>query len=166
VDIGVIAETSAGFSLPSVISFAFLGNETRSYAPDGKIVSIDYTRRHEGYTDPLLSYARNWKDCYQYDAQGRLTGWMRLRGLSEERFTAYGHKVVTTDALGRAARAHVVRYLPRRLKTDEAAETVPDLAEADDNREVTYHYHSDTDFVGEPDLSTVTQEMGPPASDL
>ena len=166
VDIGVFAETPGGFSMPSIISFAFLGNESRVYAEDGRILSIDYTRRLEGYTDPLLSSARNWKDCYLYDAHGRLTGWRRVRGLTEERFTAYGHKVAATDALGRAARAHVVRYLPRRLKADEATESVADLAQVDDNREVAYRYQSDDDFVGAPDLSPAKHELQAPAPDL
>lgn len=162
-DIGVIAETSTGFSLPSVISVYFLGNEKRVYAEDGRTVSMDYTRRDGGYTDPLLSYARNWKDVYHYDAQARVTGWTRIRGLDEERFTACGHKVVATDALGRAARAHVVRYLPRRIKTDDG-ESLPDLAEVDDNREVIYRYSGDDDRVGAPDLATVRQETEAPAS--
>jgi hypothetical protein len=164
VDIGVIAETAAGFSLPSTISFTFLGNEQRLYSADGKILSMDYTRRLDGYIDPLLSYTRNWKDCYQYDAHGNMTGWKRIRGLTEEGFTAFGHKIVATDAIGRATRAHIVRYLPRRIKTDESAETVPDLAQMDDNREIAYHYQSDSDFVGTPALSAIKQEMAPPAS--
>ncbi len=165
VDIGVIAETGAGFSMPAFISFYFLGNERRVYADDGRILSVDYTRSASGYTDPLLSYARNWKDVYRYDARNRLIGWVRRRGLTEEAFTAYGHRIVATDALGRAARAHVVRYLPRRLSDDAAADETPDLAEMDDNIEVVYRYASSDDLVGAPDLSTVTQEIQPPASE-
>lgn len=166
VDIGVIAETAAGYSLPAIISFAFLGNERRVYADDGRILSIDYTRRREGYTDPLLSYTRNWKDHYQYDDQGRLSGWTRVRGLGEERFTAFGHRIVATDTRGRAMQAHIVRYLPRKIKSEEFGETVPDLAQTDDNLEVTYRYRSDSDFVGTPDLSTATQELVPPSAGL
>jgi hypothetical protein len=163
VDIGVIAETEAGFSLPSFISFCFLGNERRAYSDDGRILSIDYTRPMAGYIDPLMSYTRNWKDSYQYDAQGNMTGWTRSRGLSEERFTAYGHRIVSSDARGRATRAHVVRYLPRSIKLDETVQGLPDLAQMDDNLEVLYRYASDIDFVGAPDLSTLTQETQPPA---
>jgi hypothetical protein len=164
VDIGVIAETAAGFSVPSVVSFFFLSNERRVYADDGRILSIDYTRPQGGYMDPLMSYTRNWKDTYRYDAKNNLTGWVRTRGLQEERFTAFGHRVTATDALGRATRAHVVRYLPRRVSDDNASEALPDLAQMDDNIEVVYRYASDSDFVGTPDLSSVTQETAPPAS--
>ncbi len=164
VDIGVIAETPAGFSAPSIVSFYLLGNERRSYTKDGRIESVDYTRRTGGYVDPLLSYSRNWKDTYHYDGRGTLTGWTRRRGLDEEAFTAYGHKVMAADAQGRATKAHVVRYVSRSVKTDESTRGVPDLAQLDDNIEVRYHYASDSDFVGTPDLTSLTQETEPPAS--
>jgi len=160
-DIGVIAETQGVFSLPAIISFYFLGNEQRAYADDGRLLSIDYTRPQTGYTDPLLSCTRNWKDVYQYDAKGKLTGWRRIRGLHEERFTAYGHRAVATDALGRATRAHVLRYMPRRIRTDDTNEGLPDLAQTDDNREVAYRYASDSDFVGVPDLTPLTRDFRP-----
>jgi hypothetical protein len=162
VDIGVIAEAGSVFSMPSIISFYMLGNELRVYRPDGRIASIDYTRGSGRYVDPLLSYTRNWKDVYRYDAGGELTGWTRRRGLDEEAFTAYGHKVVATDALGRATKAHVVRYVPRHVKADDGSAGLPDLAQMDDNIEVRYSYASDSDFVGAPDLATLTQEVAPP----
>jgi YD repeat-containing protein len=166
VDIGVIAETASGYSTPSFISFCFLGNEQRVYAADGRILSIDYSRPQTAYTDPLMSFTRNWKDSYQYDAQKRLTGWTRTRGLRAERFTAYGHLIVSTDAAGRATRAHVVRYLPRRIKLDDTNEGLPDLAQVDDNIEVAYRYASDSDTLGTPDLSTLKQDFQPPSTEV
>lgn len=162
VDIGVIAETGTTFSLPAILSLAFLGNEQRTYGADGRILSIDYTRGQAAYTDPLMSYTRNWKDLYRYDAEGRLTGWTRVRGLEEESFTAFGHRIVTRDARGRALLAHVVRYLPRRIRVDDTNEGMPDLAQMDDNLTVSYRYASDADAVGTPDLTTLTQETQPP----
>ena len=156
VDIGVIAETAATFSMPSIISFHFLANERRVYADDGRILSIDYTRLRTGYTDPTLSCQRNWKDIYDYDAQGQLTGWRRIRSLNEERFTAHGFRVTTTDALGRAATASAIQYIPRNVGRDNDSEApLPDLAQIDDNITVAYRYVSDDDRVGEPDLSTL-----------
>lgn len=165
VDVGVFAETPAGLSLPSFFSVSFLGNERRTYAGDGRILSIDYTRRQPGYSDPLMSSARNWKDTYQYDAHTNLTGWVRTRGLVDEPFTSYGHRIVATDALGRAARAHLVRYVLRRVKADNDGEGLPDLAQVDDNVEVTYRYASDDDRVGAPDLATLRQDLAPPADE-
>mgnify|MGYP001218932098 CR=1 FL=1 len=159
VDIGVIAETSAGFSVPSFISFYFLSNERRTYSADGRILGIDYTRPWGGYVDPLMSYTRNWKDAYQYDEKNNLIGWIRRRGLTSETFTAFGHRVVATDAQGRATLAHIVRYVPRRVNSEEpGASSLPDLAQTDDNVEIAYRYASDSDFVGAPDFSTVRQE--------
>jgi hypothetical protein len=149
-----------------MVSFYMLGNEHRAYTQEGRIASIDYTRRQGSYVDPLLSYSRNWKDTYRYDSHGKLTGWTRRRGLEEEAFTAYGHKVVATDSLGRATKAHVVRYIPRSIKSGETTEGIPDLAQMDDNIEVRYHYASDADFTGTPDLTSLTQETEPPATDL
>ena len=164
VDIGVIAEAEGLFSLPSLISIYFPGNERRVYAADGKIQSIDYTRAQTAYTDPLLSATRHWKDVYQYDAKGNLTGWRRVRGgMADEQFTAFGHLIATRDARGRALKARVIRYLPRQIRTDENADELPDLAQTDDNVEVTYRYASDDDSVGAPDGASVKQDLQPPA---
>ena len=163
VDIGVIAETATTFSMPSIVSFFFLGNEQRTYTTDGKIQSVDYTLAQTEYTDPLLSYTRQWKDVYQYDAQGNQTGWQRFRsGMEKESFTPYGHRIVARDARGRVLKAHVVHYLPRRIRRDETNEGLPDLAQTDDNLEVTYRYASDSDLAGVPDLTTLTQDFQPP----
>jgi hypothetical protein len=163
VDIGVIAEAGATFSMPAIISFSFLANERRVYADDGRLELIDYTRPQSDYTDPLLSCRRNWKDVFTYTEQGRLAGWRRLRVLGEERFTAYGHRVATTDALGRAATAHIVRYMPRTVRNEETDESLPDLAQVDDNLTVPYRYASDDDRVGEPDRPALSRDVPPPA---
>ncbi len=165
VDVGVIAETPGTFSMPAILSVCFLGNEQRVYDDDGRILSIDYTRAQPGYTDPLLSYTRNWKDVYAYDAKGTRTGWTRIRGGVRESFTAYGHLVAGRDALGRPLLAHVVRYLPRRIRETDANEGFPDIAQVDDNVTVTYRYASDDDRVGVPDMKSITQAIQPPDSD-
>lgn len=162
VDIGVIAQTGENFSLPSVISFVFLGNERRVYDRNGKILSVDYTRQPRGYIDPLMTVTRNWKDTYRYDTQGNQIGWDRTRGLNTERFTAFGHLVVSADARGRATVAHLIRYVPRQIKISDSEQGLPDLAQLDDNLAVTYRYADDADLVGQPDLSRVTQETQPP----
>lgn len=51
VDIGVIAETGTTFSLPAILSLAFLGHEQqRTYGADRRILSIDYSRGQAAYT--------------------------------------------------------------------------------------------------------------------
>lgn len=162
VDIGVIAQTGTTFSLPSVISFAFLNNEQRVYDRHGRIQSVDYTRQPQGYIDPLMTFTRNWKDVYRYDSHGTQTGWERIRGREKERFTAFGHQVTSTDANGRAAVAHLIRYIPRHIKINDTEQSLPDLAQVDDNLTVSYRYDGADDAIGQPDLQTVTQAIQPP----
>jgi hypothetical protein len=56
--------------------------------------------------------------------------------------------------------------MPRFVQSAEGSEGLPDLAQMDDNLEVTYRYASDDDRVGEPDRSSIRQETQPPASEL
>jgi len=147
VDVGVIGETKAGwYTCPSFVSFSYLNNEDRVYDTDGRIVSVDYQASADRYTDPMLSAPKHWKDVYRYGPDGRLTGWVRHRGDLAESFTAHGHRVETTDALGRAATARIVQYVPRT--TAGTGPQMPDLSQLDTDQLVTYTYASDTDFVG------------------
>lgn len=162
VDIGIFAQGSSYYSCPTFLTFYFLPNERRIYRPDGQIESVDYTRHAANYTDPLISMTRGWKDTYTYDTNNNCTGWIRKRRLHEERFTPYGHKVVTTDHLGRPATAHLVRYMARHIRQEEDGNSIPDLAQIDDNLELTYIYASDSDTIGKPDLTGITQQLAPP----
>ena len=162
VDIGVIAETAATFSMPAILSICFLANEYRLYTEDGRPRVIDYTRPQAGYTDPLLSVTRRWKDVFDYDAQGGFTGWRRFRGFNTEYFTAHGHRAVEFDASGRTTRAHLIRYLPRKMRDEEGSESLPELAQVDDTVSVAYRYDSEDDRVGKPDLTTLTRGTPPP----
>ncbi|NLF99805.1 MAG: hypothetical protein GX565_06605, partial [Lentisphaerae bacterium] len=162
VDIGVIAETAATFSMPAILSICFLANEHRLYTEDGRPQAIDYTRPQAGYTDPLLSVTRRWKDVFDYDAQGVFTGWRRFRGFNTEYYTAHGHRAVEFDASGRITHAHLIRYLPRKTRDEEGGESLPELAQVDDTVSVAYRYASADDRVGEPDLTTLTRETPRP----
>lgn len=162
VDIGVIAETAATFSMPAILSICFLANEYRLYNDEGRPQVIDYTRPQAGYTDPLLSVTRRWKDVFDYDAQGGLIGWRRFRGFHTEYFTAHGHRAVEFDARGRVTRAHLIRYMPRKTRNDENEESLPELVQVDDAISVTYRYAAENDRVGEPDLTTLTRETTSP----
>ncbi len=162
VDIGVIAETASTFSMPAILSICFLANEHRLYTEDGRPRVIDYTRPQAGYTDPLLSVTRRWKDVFDYDAQGLFTGWRRCRGFNTEHFTAHGHRAVEFDASGRVTRAHLIRYLPRKTRDEEGNESLPELAQVNDTVSVAYRYASEEDRVGEPDLTALTRETPQP----
>jgi hypothetical protein len=153
VDIGVMVKADGVYSMPCIVSLYFLGNETREYDADGRILAVDYTRPVSDTTDPTLSCRKNWKDLYRYDALGRPAGWTRVRGSQEERFTAFGHRVTETDAEGRPLRASIVRYM---IRTENAGEDSPpptqiNLAQVDDNQ-----------TVGAPDPASFSQGVQPP----
>lgn len=154
VDIAAIAQRGSQYSMPAILSIYFLNNEKRTYTNDGRILAVDYTWPQSGYTDPMLSLPRNWRDEYLYDDHGRMTGWHRIRGLSRERFTVYGHRVISTDPLGRANQAHQIRYMQRKIRTATTESELPDLAEVDDNIALTYHYASPSDHIGQPRPTT------------
>ncbi|MDA3926906.1 MAG: hypothetical protein PF904_19680 [Kiritimatiellae bacterium] len=161
-DIGFFAENANGLSLPAIVSCNFLGNEKRTYTPDGKLLSIDYRRHTAPYTDPLLSYPRNWKDEFKHDSHGHITGWTRIRARKTEQFTAYGDLSVEFDDKGRTTLARHITYTPRYIGSiGQKTETLPALAQVDDNIEVRYTYASDEDFIGKPN-STTTKKFNPP----
>jgi hypothetical protein len=146
VDVGCFVKAGAYYSAPSFISFYFLPNEQRVYREDGQILSVDYTNAAHRYADPVLTLQKNWKDLYEYDPQGHLTGWYRTRtGGGAERFTHKGHKVLETDKQNRPVKACVVQYLPRQT----GAENMPPVLTSMDTPQLfTYTYAGDADKVG------------------
>lgn len=163
VDIGFFAETQAGISLPSILSCYFLGNEMRIYDGKDQLVSIDYRRHLTPYTDPLLSFPRNWKDKFKHDKEGRITGWSRIRPRKTEQFTAYGDLAIEFDDKGRATKARRIAYTRRYIgSTLDDVGSLPSLAQVDDNIEVRYTYESDDDYVGRPEKSVIKM-FEPPA---
>jgi len=146
VDIGCFVKAGAYYSAPSFVSFCYLPNEERVYRDDGQILSVDYSNAAHRYADPVLTLAKNWKDLYDYDAQGRLTGWYRTRGGSQpERFTCRGHKVLATDKLNRPVKACAVQYIPRQTGVEGAP---PALTCVDTPQLFVYTYADDGDKVG------------------
>lgn len=146
VDIGCFVRSGAYYSAPALVSIYYLPNEERVYRADGQIQSVDYTNAAHRYADPVLTMQKGWKDLYEYDAQGRLTGWYRTRaGGQPERFTHKGHKVLATDALNRPSRACAVQYLPRQTGVEGMP---PALTSADMPQRFDYIYADAADRVG------------------
>ena len=111
VDIGCFSVWKGRASLPSIVSVYFSPNETREYGADGKLVSIDYTKRQlEGFC-PKLCPRGDWKDVFHWDGDGKLTGWTRFctdaKGrVTTNEFTREGLMIDTRDALGRPKDVH------------------------------------------------------------
>ena len=145
VDIGCFVKAGTYYSAPSFVSFFYLPNEERVYREDGQILSVDYTNAAHRYADPILTLQKGWKDLYDYDARGHLIGWYRTRGGQAERFTYMGHKVVSTDKLGRAVKACAVQYMPRQT----GAQGMPPVMSCLDLPQLfTYAYADDSDKIG------------------
>jgi len=146
VDIGCFVKAGAHYSAPSFVSFYYLPNEERAYRDDGQILSVDYANAAHRYADPALTLQKSWKDLYDYDAQGRLTGWYRTRGGGQpERFTHKGHKVLEADRQNRPVKACAVQYLPRQTGVEGAP---PALTCVDTPQLFAYAYANDADRVG------------------
>lgn len=148
VDIGVIASNGRYYSAPSFISFFHLNNEIRTYADDGRILTMDYAAAiaTNRYVDPVLSLAKHWRDEYQYDEARQPTGWTRRTGDTVESFNLRGERVLEKDKLGRPKVTRTINYLPRSSGNNAIA---PDLIQVDGEERIRYRYISDRDFTGE-----------------
>ena len=108
----LFADNGAELSAPAFFTLYFPTRQMRSYADDGRILSLDYAApdRRYRYEDPALVPERGWRDVYQYDAEGQLLGWTRHRDDKTSRFTRHGKLVLEVDAEGRPLRAASVAY--------------------------------------------------------
>lgn len=145
VDIGCFVKVGELYSPPAIISICYLPNETRAYRDDGQVLSVDYSNAERRYADPVLTMHKGWKDLYEYDQSGRLTGWYRKHGDKAERFTHAGHRVLETDKLNRPVKACEVQYMPRQGVVEGLP---PSLSYVDTPRVFTYGYESDLDKTG------------------
>ncbi len=145
VDIGCFVKAGEYYSPPAILSVFYLPNETRVYRDDGQILSVDYNNAEHRYADPVLTMHKGWKDLYEYDDAGHLTGWYRKRGENAERFTHAGHRVLETDSLNRPVKACEVQYLPRQGVTQGLP---PSLSYVDTPHVFTYAYQNERDKVG------------------
>src|SRR5262249_8810223 len=90
-----------------------------------------------------VDVAKDWRDEYQHDKEGRLIGWTRTRGKEKQEFTADGAVVQEKDNKGRALLARTVRYVVKPHK-DKAL-----LLEAQPGDTMLhYEYTSDDDRIG------------------
>lgn len=94
--------------------------------------------------DPRLAWPKHWRDVYQYEADGRLAGWVRYDGTVAIEYSAHWGIVMQRDRLGRTVMARPVTY-ERKLSprgTPEPVRIVPA------SRPITIEYAGDEDRVG------------------
>ncbi len=147
VDLGCFVQVGDLVSAPSFVSIFYLQNEARVYRDDGQILSVDYSNAQHRYADPLLTLEKDWKDLYDYDSQGRCTGWYRTRAMDKTplRFTYDGARVTAVDAAGRPTQAVGVQYMPRQIGRSDLP---PSLTFGDTTVSVRYRYTNALDRVG------------------
>jgi hypothetical protein len=107
IDIACFAGNAAHWSAPAFISYYCPDNEERTYGENGRVQSVTYNTH---YADPAIVGRKAWRDEYHY-ADGKLTGWTRIRSERKEEFTANGRRIVARDAEGRPTETCEVRYL-------------------------------------------------------
>jgi hypothetical protein len=93
---------------------------SRILFPD--IVIGDWRRN---FVDPRIATVKQWRDVYQYTADGELTGWRRYRKEGILEFNAEGLLVVKKDRQGRCLKGRVVRYETEPAGLD--AKSLPDI---------------------------------------
>lgn len=99
IDVGVFAESKGIPSMPAMICSLAIASETRLYDGD-KLISINYAAPETSavYTDPVLVPTRNWKDTYQYDLAGSISGWIRSTpDQPTQHFTATGELAASPE---------------------------------------------------------------------
>lgn len=83
VDIGVFADNGVQLSAPAFVTVSLPQHHLRVYEPlasgGARLVSIDYdaTARQAPF-DPVLHWSAYWRDAFQHDASGQITGWTRV----------------------------------------------------------------------------------------
>ncbi|REJ73933.1 MAG: hypothetical protein DWQ29_18395 [Planctomycetota bacterium] len=128
VDIACFARSGEQWSAPAFVTFYCPDNEERSYDEEGRIREVRY---NDNYADPVLVNVKEWRDEYQYDEDGHLTGWTRHRGDSVQEFTPEGQRIIKRDDDGTVVESTAVEYKPeaadpkqrpRLVQTDVASE--------------------------------------------
>jgi hypothetical protein len=116
VDIGAFVHNGEYYSVPAFVTFFYLDDEKRVYDEQQRIQVVDYADPEwsGNYVDPSIAAKKDWRDEYHYDAAGKLTGWTRTRGESQEEFTSTGLLVTRSDAAGRPVEARRVQYVRRQ----------------------------------------------------
>ena len=115
IDVACFAKThNTGYGAPAILSFYPIPQEKRTYRPDGKIASIDYTNPDGIYSDPIISLPRHWTDTYNYTSDASPLGFTRsYNGKPSADFTVGGERIVERNPDGSPKKLVRVKYVPR-----------------------------------------------------
>jgi hypothetical protein len=116
VSVGAFVHNGHYYSAPAFITSYTKRNETRTYnTTTDKLESVVY---NEAYLDPYISIVKDWdSDVFTYDGSGNLAGWIRQKGVNENKFTKEGYVVETEDISGNPISVSKVYYTTENNKT-------------------------------------------------
>lgn len=111
-DVILVVDNGTHFSAPAFFSYFFLPNEKRLYAPDCRILSVDYAAASDNYVDPEVSLPKDWVDTFTYDEENRCTGWTRSRKgqKKSESYSLDGLRIAKRDDSGKIVETVAARY--------------------------------------------------------
>jgi hypothetical protein len=72
------------------------------------------------FVDQRLAARKEWRDIFEYDDAGKMTGWTRIDPTSSTKYTADGRIVLERDEKGRPVKARSVTYAIDWLNRDAA----------------------------------------------
>lgn len=146
VDVALFVHNGAQYSAPALFSLAFSPKQTRVHDAAGRVLSVDYADPAQArvYADPMIFPARDWRDDFAYDAEGRLAGWTRTRKSVAADYTRSGARVLRRDAEGRPVCAEIMRYPVERARDGTLA-----VSETPSGETVAYRYRDAADRLGE-----------------
>ncbi len=111
-DVILVVDNGTHFSAPAFFSYFFLPNEKRIYAPDCRILSVDYAAAADNYVDPEVSLPKDWVDSFTYDEENLCTGWTRSRKGQKktESYSLDGLRIAKRDESGKIVETIAARY--------------------------------------------------------
>lgn len=109
VSIGAFVNNGIYYSAPAFVTSYTFNNEVREY--DSETKHLLKTTYNSNYADPTLTTVKSWEsDAYQYDSQGVLTGWVRMKAGQPYDFTKEGYLVVEKNLDGKINKVSNVNY--------------------------------------------------------
>ena len=121
VDIGVFASNGHHYSAPGLITFFTLANENRCYAPDGRLLEIDYASRSHAYTLAPVSSDR-W---IQVLGKFRPQSSVKLSSLLSEKITPQELAFLRSLADKSAQDSIAMMRLKAEIKAQEKSHSPP-----------------------------------------
>ncbi|MBN4052445.1 T9SS type A sorting domain-containing protein [Sphingobacteriaceae bacterium AH-315-L07] len=109
VSVGAFVHNGYYYSAPAFVTSFTKRNDTRQYSDTTK--NLELITYNNNLTDPIVSKTKAWaSDTFAYDSDDNLTGWTRLQGGVEYKFTKEGY-LIETEKNDKPDTVSIVKYL-------------------------------------------------------